>query len=173
MKRTVVEFDVLDSTNSHLKRHHQGYPDHTFVRAKYQEKGRGQFDRRWISDRDRNLLFSMLLKNIDINKIERIRTGVIDVLLSFFREQGIETWFKEPNDFLVKEHKIAGILIETQGSGDVYDVVIIGVGINVNQKKFESIKATSMASKSDKTYDLDGLFEVLSIEINRRMNSLH
>jgi BirA family transcriptional regulator, biotin operon repressor / biotin---[acetyl-CoA-carboxylase] ligase len=172
VKRTVVEFDVIDSTNSHLKRYHEGYPNHTFIRAGYQQKGRGQFERKWISERAQNLLFSLLLKHVELKKIEQIRKEIIAILLSFFREHGIDVRFKEPNDFLVKDEKIAGILIETKSSGDFCEIVIIGVGINVNQKRFGSIKATSMALESDRNYDLDPLFEMLSIKMHERLSAI-
>lgn len=168
MKRTIVEFDAIDSTNSHLKRYHQGYPDHTFVRAKYQEKGRGRFDRKWVSARDRNLLFSLLLKHVAVRSIDQIQKRVVRVLLSFFHGYGITARFKEPNDIHVKGKKIAGILIETQGSGDSYEIVIIGIGINVNQVEFAPIPATSMALETGRTYDPDALFESLSMELHER-----
>ncbi|MCF7932065.1 MAG: biotin--[acetyl-CoA-carboxylase] ligase [Acholeplasmataceae bacterium] len=169
MRKTVIDFDVIDSTNDHLKTHYQGYPSHTFVRARFQNRGRGQFDRQWVSDFDQNLLFSMLLKHVDVTVLETIRHRVKDILLTFLEAYGIKASFKAPNDIYVRNKKIAGVLIETKGTTKTMDAVMIGIGLNVNQLRFEGIDATSMAIESGETYPLDDLFDCLSSRLDEKL----
>jgi BirA family transcriptional regulator, biotin operon repressor / biotin---[acetyl-CoA-carboxylase] ligase len=162
MSKTVIDFDVIDSTNDHLKVHYKGYLDHTFIRARYQYQGRGQFDRVWVSEKDQNLLFSLLLKDVEIEAIDPIRDQVKEILLAFLHDYGINASFKAPNDITVGDKKIAGVLIETKGSGKRLDAFIIGIGLNVNQCRFDMIEATSMAIEGKNIPHLDTLFDDLS-----------
>ena len=161
MNYTVLEFDVLSSTSDFLKEHHPYFPHLTFIRAGYQEKGRGQFDRTWESQANENLLFSLLLKSIDIKHLEKLKKWVLLELIHFFKSNGITPYFKEPNDLYVDDQKICGILIESLSTDDVFDIVVIGIGINVNQTKFNTPNAISMQQLTHQTYEVPSLFITL------------
>lgn len=158
MNYTLLEFDVLDSTNDFLKEYHPYFPQLTFVRANHQLKGRGQFDRVWESKANQNLLFSVLLKKVKTRHLEQIKQWVLEAIVDLFEKHHVHVMFKEPNDLYLDEKKVAGILIETSTSFDLFDLVIIGVGININQTDFDSLHATSLALKTKKNYDLNTLF---------------
>ena len=144
MKHTIIEFSNLDSTNDFLKENHSYFPHMTFIKTDYQTKGRGQFDRLWQSDAGKNLLFSILLKSIHVDQLQKIKQWVVDnirhVLLSF----KLSAIFKEPNDLYIEGKKICGILIEGNLTESNYDYLIIGIGINVNQTAFDGFSAISM-----------------------------
>lgn len=161
MNYTVLEFDVLPSTSDFLKEHHPYFPHLTFIRAGYQEKGRGQFDRTWESQANENLLFSLLLKSIDIKYVDKLKKWVLFELIHFFKSHGITPYFKEPNDLYVDDHKLCGILIESLSRDDMFDVVVIGIGINVNQTLFHTPNAISMRQLTHQIYDLPTLFITL------------
>ncbi|MDY0294456.1 MAG: biotin--[acetyl-CoA-carboxylase] ligase [Acholeplasmataceae bacterium] len=158
MNYTLLEFDVLDSTNDFLKEHHPYFPQLTFVRANHQLKGRGQFDRVWESKANQNLLFSVLLKKIKTRHLEQMKQWVLEGIVDLFEKHHVHAMFKEPNDLYIDDQKVAGILIETATSFDTFDVVVIGVGININQTDFDLLNATSLAIKTKKNYDLNTLF---------------
>lgn len=156
----VITFDSIDSTNNYLKIHHQDLPHFTVVRARYQSAGRGQLSRQWISNPNENLLVSFLFKDIksplQVQSIEKI---AISLCISFFKAYGIQATHKLPNDILVDGKKIAGMLIETKQMDQAFAYVILGIGININQKIFTGLdSATSLHLLTRSSYDIDEVF---------------
>lgn len=148
-------FDEIDSTNSYLKREYQNLKDSTLVFAGHQTSGKGRMGRKWEDDSD-SLLFSILLKK-DLNPS---RSDLLSLLCGValhktLEEYHIPSLIKWPNDVLVHEKKVAGILLE----GVVQDslkAIIIGMGINVNTKNFPSDlqgKATSLFLETNTEFD--------------------
>jgi|SRR5690625_972064 len=163
----IITFDEISSTNDYLKDHFNKYNSFTIVKTNYQNKGRGQFDRVWNSEKNKNILFSILLKDISINKIETIKNIINYSLLTFLNQYNIKGIFKEPNDILVNNKKILGILIETKTLNiKYYEYVIIGIGINVNQTNFNNFNATSFKLLNKTNYDINTLFNELIKTIN-------
>lgn len=160
---SILTFDTLDSTNSYLKRNGK-YLDHfTVVQANHQEKGKGRLGRSW-QDQGNSLLFSILLKE----KIEPERVPLLSLLAGAsvvltLEHYGLTPLVKWPNDTLVSEKKISGILTEAVSEGeDIF--YIVGIGINLNQKEFEgelSQKATSLFLLTKKEYDKEEALTVL------------
>ncbi len=160
---SILTFDTLDSTNSYLKRNGK-YLDHfTVVQANHQEKGKGRLGRSW-QDQGNSLLFSILLKE----KIEPERVPLLSLLAGAsvvltLEHYGLTPLVKWPNDTLVSEKKISGILTEAVSEGeDIF--YIVGIGINLNQKEFEgelSQKATSLFLLTKKEYDKEEVLTVL------------
>jgi BirA family transcriptional regulator, biotin operon repressor / biotin---[acetyl-CoA-carboxylase] ligase len=72
---------------------------------------------------------------------------------------------KWPNDVIVEEKKITGILIENSLSGETLQQSVIGIGLNVNQQLFSVTTATSMSLEAKKEFDL-------SVELNRLIEKL-
>lgn len=158
---TLLEFDRLDSTNDFLKENHSYFPHMTIIRADYQEKGRGQFERTWISRPKENFLFSIMLKNIKTSKSHHIKHWILLSIIRFFQMFGVTPEFKEPNDLYVGDQKIAGILIESLSLEETFDVLVIGIGININQTDFSNLKATSLKKITGVTYDIQHEFHKL------------
>lgn len=142
---TLLEFDSIHSTSDLLKENHSYFPHMTFIRANHQTKGRGQFDRIWLSNHGENLLFSVLIKDIPIHKSYEMKLWILESLVIYLKRFGIDVYFKEPNDLYVDDQKICGILIETQSSSSLFEYAVIGIGINLNQKYFPGMNATSIA----------------------------
>lgn len=157
-KYTLMEFDSLDSTSDFLKENQTYFPHMTIIRADFQEKGRGQFDRVWQSNKCENLLFSILLKQIRVNRIDYLKQWIIETITYYIKSIGINVSFKEPNDLYIRNKKLAGILIETISKEDQFDIVIIGIGININQMDFKELNATSLKQETHQSYDIKQLF---------------
>ena len=160
---SILTFDTLDSTNSYLKRNGK-YLDHfTVVQANHQEQGKGRLGRSW-KDQGNSLLFSILLKE----KIEPERVPLLSLLAGAsvvltLEHYGLTPLVKWPNDTLVSEKKISGILTEAVSEGENI-FYIVGIGINLNQKEFEgelSQKATSLFLLTKKEYDKEEVLTVL------------
>jgi biotin-[acetyl-CoA-carboxylase] ligase BirA-like protein len=159
---TLLEFDELQSTSDFLKENHSYFPHMTMIRAGYQTKGRGQFDRVWLSNPGENVLFSILLKNISTNQSHQLKAWIMFGLISYFQTFGITPEFKEPNDLYVGDQKLAGILIESLSLEDMFDVVVVGIGININQSHFPNFPATSLSLLTGQSYDIRKIFKELA-----------
>ncbi len=164
---TLLEFDDVDSTSSILKEHYSSFPHFTVIRTNYQKFGRGQFDRVWDAEAGKNVLMSLLLKDIHINTINNIKNQTVAVLMHVLKTYGIKATFKAPNDLYVGHEKICGILIETKANHNQLDYAVIGIGLNVNQKKFGNYKATSMSNILNKVLDLKVVFYDIFIGLEK------
>ncbi len=145
----VISFDKIPSTQTMaqdlISEHRAG--DHTVVVAAAQSAGRGRFRRKWVSHHG-NLYASFIYgcEERDARLSYAIALAVADTLFSF----GIVPTIKWPNDILVDNKKISGILIEYYGR-----FVIVGIGINiatnptVAEYKTTKINDFIMASEKD------------------------
>jgi BirA family transcriptional regulator, biotin operon repressor / biotin---[acetyl-CoA-carboxylase] ligase len=131
----VIEFDVrhyatIGSTNDEAQRLAAGGAPHgTVVVADEQTAGRGRFSRRWVSPPG-NLYLSAVLR-LDLPPARSVETGflaalaVADAVGAMLPPQA-RTMLKWPNDVLVNDGKISGILLERMD-----DALILGIGVNV------------------------------------------
>ena len=168
-----IHFDKIDSTNNYLKNSYQLLDNFTFVSADYQSKGKGRNDRVWESLKGSNLMFSILIKDpklIEISSLLSLYSAVeISKLLESYGINNVS--IKWPNDVLVNDQKICGILLE----GQLPHYVVIGIGLNVNQKQFpDNLRrpATSMSSELNKDINLESLKETLFPNIVNNFNKL-
>lgn len=120
----------------------------TVIIADFQSKGKGQMGNNWESEPCKNVLLTVIIEPklvIDdffyLNKICCI--AILETLSRYIDPKLIE--IKWPNDILVKQKKISGILIENTISGENIQYAIIGIGINNQQSTFnENTNATSI-----------------------------
>lgn len=130
----VQRFEEIDSTNTYLReRAREGAPEGLVAAADHQTAGRGRLDRRWESPAGSNLLVSVLLRPAcDADDLHLCTTAVALAAADACREAaGVEVSFKWPNDLLVGEAKLAGILAEVEFAGGTPPAVVVGIGINV------------------------------------------
>ena len=125
----------LDSTNAEALRLLSSSPALPFyVLAERQTSGRGRRGRSWVSPFGENIYYSLVLRiEGGMRQLEGMSLAVGLALLQVVRDYGVSSaGLKWPNDVLVGERKLAGILLEL--SGDPADVchVVIGIGLNVN-----------------------------------------
>jgi BirA family biotin operon repressor/biotin-[acetyl-CoA-carboxylase] ligase len=108
-------------------------PDLTVVIAGRQTKGRGRLKRRWLSE-DGGLYFTMVLRpQIPVQLSFRVNFLASLTLARVIRKMfQIEAVVKWPNDILVDEMKISGMLSELEAEADRVFFISIGMGINVN-----------------------------------------
>jgi BirA family biotin operon repressor/biotin-[acetyl-CoA-carboxylase] ligase len=160
-------FDSIDSTNAEaLRSIGRGVEAPFLVLAERQLAGRGRRGRKWVSPFADNLYYSLVLR-IDggMRQIEGLSLVVGLAVMHTLRDMGvIEAGLKWPNDVLVGEKKIAGILLELVG--DPADVchVVLGVGINVNMQSTDEVDQqwTSMSLEAGRDFDRNELVARLS-----------
>jgi BirA family transcriptional regulator, biotin operon repressor / biotin---[acetyl-CoA-carboxylase] ligase len=127
-------FDVLASTNTFLYAlGRQGVPEGTIVLADEQTAGRGQADKAWISPPRRNLYVSTLLRpSIDPAQAPWLSLLAAVALVDTLSQEGAACGIKWPNDVLIQQRKVAGILTEMETHQDAVQFVVVGIGVNVN-----------------------------------------
>lgn len=160
-------FDSIDSTNAEALRSIEGGAVAPFlVLAERQTAGRGRRGRKWISPFAENIYYSLVLR-IDggLRQLEGLSLVVGLAVMHTLREYGIpRAGLKWPNDVLVGQKKVAGILLELVG--DPADVchVVLGVGINVNMQSAEGVDQewTSIRLESGQVTDRNQLVARLS-----------
>lgn len=160
----IIDFKTLPSTNQYLKENHTSIEEYTVVVAEKQTTGRGRISRKWISTSD-DLTFSILLKpQIETSKIPLISL-VIGASLCKVIHKYIKCDIKWPNDIIINNKKVAGILVEGIVSNEI-EAVVVGVGININSTSFPNdliIKATSLKNELGKDISKEEILnEILS-----------
>ena len=120
----------------------------TVVITDEQTAGKGQRGNTWEAEPRQNLTFSVILKPtfLAVNKQFYLNIVICLALKDYLRQKTSGTvHIKWPNDILVHEKKISGILIENQLQGSLISNSIVGIGLNINQKTFGSPTATSLS----------------------------
>lgn len=131
---TIHYYQEIDSTMTVARRlAHSNAPDFTVVVAETQTKGRGRLERQWSSSMG-GLYFTMILRP----RMESSDSFLINFLASLVLSQVLNDLFqinamvKWPNDILVDEKKVAGMISEMGATGNHIDYVNLGIGVNVN-----------------------------------------
>lgn len=128
-KYKVLHFDTIDSTNTYLKENHRKLPSNSIVVADMQTLGRGKNNSQWFSPSG-GLYFSLLLKSSSPNNtILPIITGL--AVANSLKKYSINCLLKWPNDIILENKKLGGILVESKLSNE-YESYIVGVGLNLN-----------------------------------------
>jgi len=167
----VTVFDSIDSTNAEaLRAIGQGQSAPFLVLAERQIFGRGRRGRKWVSPFAENLYYSLVLR-IDggMRQLEGLSLVVGLAVMKTLRKMGVlGAGLKWPNDVLVGNRKIAGILLELVG--DPADVchVVLGIGINVNMQIAEEVDQqwTSIRLESGRSCDRNDLAAQLSEQLH-------
>ena len=157
MKR--IHFEEINSTSSYLKENYEKYENLTFVSTDYQDTGHGRNNRIWFSEKGDNLLFSILIKDKDLfANVSDLSLASSVCIYNSLKKLGIgNISIKWPNDVYVGDRKIAGILLESVSYGKGIEAIVIGVGVNVNSRKFNEDlvnKTTSVYLEISKQIDL-------------------
>jgi len=138
---------------------HQDCPHGTCLYTDLQTKGRGRLKgREWNSQRGENLLFTQFLKE----SLIEVPTGLIPLwtALTLTRlihtETGQKAMIKWPNDVLIEDKKIAGILCQKRENS-----FLLGVGLNVNQTQWGNLEnpPTSLRLMDGKKRDILDLLQ--------------
>ena len=129
-------FEDIGSTNDWvMDQARKGAPEGLVAVADHQTEGRGRRDRRWVAPPGSSLLFSVLLRPaLDPSQLHLTAAAVgLSASAACLELSGVEPALKWPNDLLVDDRKVAGILSESLlASEGTNPAVVVGTGINVN-----------------------------------------
>ena len=125
-------FDVLTSTNEKLAQliAEENSPSGTIVIAKQQTAGRGQLGRKWESDEGGLYLSLAIAPDLLARDVHQLTIGIVWGIAHQLRQQGLPVSIKWPNDLMLAERKLGGILTETRIAKGKIQHAIVGVGIN-------------------------------------------
>lgn len=166
----IIHIEKLDSTNNYIANLVKSgtLTNGTVIMADEQTAGKGQRGSSWTSEPYNNLIFSCYITHSDllISNQNALNYFVSLALISLLKEKGIHAQIKWPNDILVGTLKIGGVLIENQIHYDKIKSSIIGIGLNVNQKHFSGLKASSILNETGKETNRT----VLGLELIEKLN---
>jgi BirA family transcriptional regulator, biotin operon repressor / biotin---[acetyl-CoA-carboxylase] ligase len=148
-----------------------GIIEGTVVITDKQTAGKGQQGNSWESEPGKNLTFSLVLKpgflqvNQQYQLNKAIALGIRDALKEISEK---EIKIKWPNDIMAAGKKLCGILIENNIGSNSIQQSIVGIGLNVNQTKFDIPRAGSLKLLMHLDFDLNTLLELLLLSIEVR-----
>jgi len=159
--KKVVVFETLGSTSEFAKRLAQnGERYGTLILTNEQTDGRGRQGRRWYAPANSGLWFSIILKPTQPTD----KFGIVSLLAAVALAKTIERTtslspaLKWPNDVLINSKKVSGILLEGQFSNNRHTALVLGIGINVNQKQTdfpEEIRQTATSLREQTKHAID------------------
>ena len=141
--RKIYYFDHVSSTmDMAMQLSNKNIPEGTLVIAESQTKGRGRLGRSWISPKYKGIYLSLILKPDILPANASIITlmTAVSICEGIRQISGIEPQIKWPNDILIHNKKLGGILTELKAELDATSFVIIGIGLNVNNDSDELVK---------------------------------
>ncbi len=172
-------FDQLDSTNAYLQRMQSEHDICNWVvSADEQTAGKGMGSNGWESETGKNLTFSLA---VDMGFLpaerqfllsEAVALGIIEILDKTLPTEQLS--IKWPNDIYYENRKLAGILINSTIKANMMDISIVGIGLNVNQMRFQDwpTHPISMKMITGKDHDLKPLLEQIVESIYKKVETL-
>jgi len=167
----IIKLNAIDSTNTYLKQisASEMLDDYTVVTTKIQTQGRGQRGTVWNSESNKNLTCSVFKRGLNMVADEQFYISIMTSLAVVKTLQSFnipKLHVKWPNDILSENNKICGILIENVIKNNNLIESIIGIGLNVNQTKFEQLpNASSLKILTGTVFNLDELLQLLVMNL--------
>jgi BirA family transcriptional regulator, biotin operon repressor / biotin---[acetyl-CoA-carboxylase] ligase len=173
--KTIHHFGALDSTNAQAYQLAlDGAEEGEVVISESQEKGKGRLGRQWFSPPFLNLYLSVILRP----KIPPHQASLITLMAAVATADAIRQFsgllplIKWPNDILLRDRKIAGLLNEIHSEIDRIHFVILGIGVNLNTDESMFSReiraaATSLMIEMGQTISRKVFLQVLLQELER------
>jgi len=177
--QNLLILDSVDSTNNYamglIKK--RGINSATAVFTKEQTHGKGRRGKHWKSNRAENIILSVAvpIQWQSVSKQFEISVAASLSCYALFQKYILRNLFiKWPNDIFINDSKAGGILIENVIKGKIWQWSVIGMGLNINQQKFEEgiLKATSIKIETGKEYDVIKLADELHLLLLNRIEQL-
>lgn len=134
--RNLKYFHSLSSTNIKAKEIGIESEEGTLIIAEEQTKGKGRLGRNWTSPKGKGIWMSIILKpEIDPRKVSKITLIGAAAVNQGLKDIGIDSKIKWPNDIIINNKKVSGILTEMSCELNQIYYVVMGIGINANLNK--------------------------------------
>ena len=156
--KELIYFDTIDSTNNYGRKIAPSVGHGTIILSDGQAEGKGRMGRGWVSIANKSLCMSIILKPkippTDGAVISQIAAAAS--LKAIGLSTGLRGQIKWPNDIVIGGKKVCGILTEMAGELNQIEYLIVGIGINANNKGFPKeleARATSLAMEKGEIID--------------------
>lgn len=178
--REIFLYETVDSTNTIAsKLAQEGVAEGAVVIADSQVRGRGRFGRSWVSPPGVNPYMSIVLRPEMEPKDAPLITIMAGVActIALRRVTGLHITIKWPNDLMVSEKKLGGILTEIRIGQKRIEHAVTGIGINVNMELDvlpDVVKevATSIKMETGKLFSRTKIIQEILNEISNWYNVL-
>lgn len=164
--KNIVHYNKLDSTQKEILRQIEKneIENGTIIIADIQTDGIGTHGRSWYTTEENNIAFSFVLYlDTKIENLKNLTIEIAEIFVKIFKDlYNIKIQIKDPNDLVIDDKKVGGILTQTKLQGDNVKNLVVGIGINTNQTKFpKEIKdiATSIKKKFSISIDNQKVIE--------------
>ena len=132
-----IHYEKIDSTQKEVWRR---IGKSIIISADIQTDGIGTHGRTWYTTQKGNIAFSIGLElNKSINKLNNLTIEIAEIILEVFENlYQIKLKIKHPNDIMINNQKVGGILTETKLQGEIVKYLVIGIGINTNNEEIST-----------------------------------
>jgi BirA family biotin operon repressor/biotin-[acetyl-CoA-carboxylase] ligase len=171
-----IHLETVDSTNTYAKMHFDAFKKDaiTCIIANEQTQGKGSRNKSWYSPAYLNLYVTFAFTlNSTFHGIETLCHILAISLLNILKSHNLSPKIKWPNDVMLNNKKLAGVLCEPIFEKGITKIVL-GIGINVNTENLSCIDqpATSLYLETKKIWDKFALLEELKKEFEINLNEL-
>jgi BirA family biotin operon repressor/biotin-[acetyl-CoA-carboxylase] ligase len=152
----VVYHDEVDSTNEIAKElARKGEKEGALVIASEQSKGKGRLDRVWESPKGG--VFMSLILNPDIHPKAASKLTLLSglaVIRAIKSLYDLDAKLKWPNDIILNDKKLGGVLSEMEGEAERVNFVVVGIGIDANCEVSVDMPTTSLKEEIGREVDI-------------------
>ena len=167
-KKIIYEDTVPSTMDVAFRLGMEGAVEGTLVCAEGQTKGKGRLGRQWNSPKGKGIYMSVILRpSLPPTEVAQLTLlAAVAVCEAIQRVSGVAARIKWPNDILVENRKLAGILTELSAETDRVRFVVIGIGINVNTSvSVLPPQATSLKEEAQKKISRVELLQEILVEL--------
>ena len=170
--KKIKYFEEISSTHIVAKEQVRKAENGTIYLADRQTSGIGTKGRSWHTGNANNIALTIVIKdNCTLELLNNLSVNVAIAIQKAIKElYGIELNIKEPNDLLLHNKKICGILVETNSIGEKVNYIIISIGFNVNEVEFSDEivnSATSLKKELKKDFVREEIIVKIMEEIEK------
>jgi BirA family biotin operon repressor/biotin-[acetyl-CoA-carboxylase] ligase len=147
----------------------------SIVISAHQTQGKGQRGNSWETQSGQNLTFSLVLRPefLDVSEQFFLNMMISNSIRKLLQEYLPDLKVKWPNDLVIPDQgKIGGVLIENIVSSVAWEFAVVGIGLNINQRIFQTNNATSLSLITGGKFELEELFRLLIAHIEQGYISL-
>jgi BirA family biotin operon repressor/biotin-[acetyl-CoA-carboxylase] ligase len=165
----VEHFNEIDSTNTWLaEQARSDAPEGLVAYCDFQSAGRGRLDRQWHAPPRSSLLCSILFRpELSVDQLQLVVGAVaLSIRAALVRLCGLRPGLKWPNDLVVGDQKLAGLLAEVVATSQG-PAVVVGLGLNLTDSPHD-VAATDVLSRTGITLSARGLLDIFLEELEWR-----
>lgn len=169
----IERYKEIESTHKYIKKNYKKYDENIAIIADKQTGGIGTQGRNWYTGTNKNIAISILYKpKCQVNKLNGLTIKIAEKIKKvIYNEYKIDLQIKEPNDLILNNKKICGILTEINTIGDEINYLIISLGFNVNETEFPK-EVENIATSLKKEYSIDFDKEALIEKIIKELENI-